>query len=236
MLPVVKNLVRPLTLLITVLHAVYMLAGCGADDDIEEEVLPVKIVSVDPPSGNTIAVDAIITATFDGVPSDVIVSSGVATVAGKTLTIAGPFTQGTFILTITWSDGTQAVMYTVPNTEPPKIIGGTIKDGETGITAYAIDRKGYIKIEFNKEVTGHVALQTEDGEDVGWLGRIEGTKAIVELVKGKDLIYCETTFIIVGKVSDAFGNSTDFKVTFTTAGWPEDRNCVHGIWVPEDDP
>ena len=43
MLPVVKNLVRPLTLLITVLHAVYMLAGCGADDDIEEEVLPVKL-------------------------------------------------------------------------------------------------------------------------------------------------------------------------------------------------
>ena len=120
MLPEVKNLFRPLTLLIVILHAVYMLAGCGADDDIEEKVLPVKIVSVDPPSGNTIAVDAIITATFDGVPSDVIVSSGVATVAGKTLTIAGPFTQGTFILTITWSDGTQAFMYTVPNTEASK--------------------------------------------------------------------------------------------------------------------
>ena len=236
MLPEVKNLFRPLTLFIAVLHAVYMLAGCGADDDIEEEVPPVKIVSVDPPSGSSIAGDAIITATFDGVLADVIVSHGVAPVTGKTLTISGPFTQGTFILTITWSDGTQPLIYTVLDTEAPKIIGGTIKDGETGITAYAIDRKGYIKIEFNKEVTGHVALQTEDGEDVGWLGRIEGTKAIVELVKGKDLIYCETTFIIVGKVSDAFGNSTDFKVTFTTAGWPEDRKCVHGIWVPEDDP
>ena len=77
-------------------------------------------------------------------------------------------------------------MYTVPNTEPPKIIGGTIKDGETSITARAIDNEAYIEIAFNKEVTGHVALQTEDGEDVGWLGRIEGTKPIVELVKGKD--------------------------------------------------
>ena len=44
MLPEVKNLFRPLTLFIAVLHAVYMLAGCGADDDIEEEVPPVKFV------------------------------------------------------------------------------------------------------------------------------------------------------------------------------------------------
>ena len=74
MLPEVKNLFRPLTLFIAVLHAVYMLAGCGADDDIEEEVPPVKFVSVDPPSGSSIAGDAIITATFDGVFADVIVS------------------------------------------------------------------------------------------------------------------------------------------------------------------
>ena len=236
MLPVVKNLVRPLTLLIAILHAVYMLAGCGADDDIEEEVLPVKIVSVDPPSGNTIAVDAIITATFDGVPSDVIVSSGVATVAGKTLTIAGPFTQGTFILTITWSDGTQPLIYTVPDTEAPQIISSTIKDRDTGLTTLALNKLEDIEIEFNEKVIGHVALQTEDGEDVGWLGWVEGTKAIVSVIGGKEIIDCETTFIIVGKVSDAAGNSTDFKVTFTTAGWPDDWTCVHGIWEPEDDP
>jgi hypothetical protein len=236
MLPEVKNLFRPLTLFIAVLHAVYMLAGCGADDDIEEEVPPVKIVSVDPPSGNTIAVDAIITATFDGVLADVIVSHGVAPVTGKTLTISGPFTQGTFTLIITWSDGTQPLIYTVLDTEAPKIICSSIKDGDTSLTTLALNKLEDIEIEFNEKVTGHVALQTEDGEDVGWWGRVEGTKATIVLIKGKEIIDCETTFIIVGKVSDAAGNSTDFKVTFTTAGWPDDWTCVHGIWVPEDDP
>ena len=236
MLPEVKNLFRPLTLFIAVLHAVYMLAGCGADDEIEEEVPPVKFVSVDPPSGSSIAGDAIITATFDGVLADVIVSHGVAAVTGKTLTISGPCTQVKFTLIITWSDGTQPLIYTVLDTEAPKIICSSIKDGDTSLSTSELNKLEDIEIEFNEKVTGHVALQTEDGEDVGWWGRVEGTKATIVLIKGKEIIDCETTFIIVGKVSDAAGNSTDFKVTFTTAGWPDDWTCVHGIWVPEDDP
>lgn len=60
------------------------------------------------------------------------------------------------------------------------------------------------------------ALQTEAGNDVGWLGKVEGNKATLELVKGKELDP-ETTYVIAGKVEDAAGNETDVKISFATA-------------------
>ena len=64
-------------------------------------------------------------------------------------------------------------------------------------------------------MTGHIALQTEGGDDVGWLAKVEGNKGILELVKGRELEN-ETTYVIAGKVSDTAGNSTDVSVTFVT--------------------
>ena len=66
-------------------------------------------------------------------------------------------------------------------------------------------------------MTGYIALETEDGEDVGWIGKVVGNKAILELVKGRELNN-ETTYVIVGKVADAAGNSTDVSITFVTRG------------------
>ena len=70
-------------------------------------------------------------------------------------------------------------------------------------------------IEFAEDMTGNIALQTEDGVDVGWIGKVVGNKAILELVKGREIV-SETTYVIAGKVSDAAGNSTDVSVTFVT--------------------
>ena len=33
-------------------------------------------------------------------------------------------------------------------------------------------------------MTGNIALQTEDGSDVGWIGKVEGDKTILKIVKG----------------------------------------------------
>ncbi|RKU38474.1 hypothetical protein C6496_06605 [Candidatus Poribacteria bacterium] len=66
-------------------------------------------------------------------------------------------------------------------------------------------------------MAGNITLQTEAGDDVGWLGKVGGNKGILELVKGRELDN-ETTYIIAGKVSDAAGNSTDIKITFVTKG------------------
>ena len=213
------KLFRTFALLLAGLLALSLMVGCGGDDGGDDtEAAPANFVSATPPGGE-IAANGSITVTFDNAPADVTVSAGTVTVAGKTATIAGPFTPGPLALTVTWADGTQALNYTVtaPDTDPPAVTGGTVKDGDKDVDPEAINTAAAIEIEFSEDVSGNVALQTEGGDDVGWLGKVEGNKATLELVKGKE-IGNETTYVIAGKVSDAAGNSTDVSVTFVTKG------------------
>ena len=107
---------RTLTIGITLLLTIYM-AGCDPNDEEAIEVPIAAFVSADPLPGD-IDADGTITVTFDSVPEDVKVEAGEAkigktSIAGKTLTIHGPFAPGLLSLTITWSDGTQTLNYTV---------------------------------------------------------------------------------------------------------------------------
>lgn len=212
------KLFRTFALLLAGLLALSMMVGCGESDSDEEEAAAAAFVSAAPPGGD-IAANGSITVTFDNAPADVTVSAGTVTVAGKTATIAGPFTPGALSLTITWADGTQALTYnvTAPDTDAPTVTGGTVSDGDKDVDPEAINTDATIEITFSEEVTGNIALQTEGGDDVGWLGSVKGTTGTLELVKGKE-IGNETTYVIAGKVSDAAGNSTDVSVTFVTKG------------------
>ena len=104
-----------------------------------------------------------------------------------------------------------------PDLTSPEITGGTVFDGEEDVDPEVINGAGTIKITFSEEVSGNIALQTEAGDDVGWIGKVESTKGILELVKGKE-IGNKTTYVIVGKVADAAGNETEVSITFTTKG------------------
>ena len=214
------KLFRTFALLLAGLFALSLMVGCGGgDDNGGEEAAPANFVSATPPGGE-IAANGSITVTFDNAPADVTVSAGTVTVAGKTATIAGPFTPGPLALNITWADGnpgTELYGHQPPDTDPPTVTGGTVKDGDKDVDPEAINTDGKIEIEFSEDVSGNVALQTEGGDDVGWLGKVEGNKATLEVVKGKE-IGNETTYVIAGKVSDAAGNSTDVSVTFVTKG------------------
>lgn len=91
-------------------------------------------------------------------------------------------------------------------------------DGDKEVKAESINSDGWIEILFSEEVTGNIALQTEDGTDVGWIGKVEGYTATLELVKGKELTN-ETIYIVVGKVSTADSiQQLDIKITFVTKG------------------
>ncbi|MYA58213.1 hypothetical protein F4X88_18165 [Candidatus Poribacteria bacterium] len=74
---------------------------------------PAAFVRANPAAQSQIDVDDTITLTFDNPPEDVTVSTGVATVADKTVEIAGPFDAGALALTVTWADGTQTLNYTI---------------------------------------------------------------------------------------------------------------------------
>ncbi len=99
--------------------------------------------------------------------------------------------------------------------EPPRVTGGTVKDGDGDVDPAVINADGKIEVVFSEEVSGNITLQTEFGDDVGWIGNVEGNKATLEVVARKE-IDNETTYVIKGEVFDAAGNSTDISITFVT--------------------
>ncbi len=94
------------------------MTGCNT-----EEAEPVAFTQVVPANHSTIQADTTIVATFDGTPTDVNVTGGKFSAAGAAVTITGPFTPGTLNLTVTWSDGTQPLTYTVeaPESDEPDV-------------------------------------------------------------------------------------------------------------------
>lgn len=187
----------------------------------EPDPLPpsAALVSAIPPFGSTIAEDAIITLTFDNIPADVTVNSGSAVVDGKTVVVVGPFLPGPLELIVTWANGIEMLRYIVvrPDVDPPVVTGATVKDGDKDVNPALLNNDG-IEITFSEDVTGIIALQTEDGDDVGWIGWVEGNKAALDAVKGRE-IGNEMTYVIKGKVADAAGNETEVNITFTTMGF-----------------
>ena len=110
----VFNLFRVLTILVTSMLIAYI-TSCGDDDveiEIQEDVVA-NFVSVIPPSGDTIASNTTLTLAFDNTPIDFKSSIGNVTVAGKTVSIKGPFKSDHLEITITWADGTIQLFYTV---------------------------------------------------------------------------------------------------------------------------
>ena len=198
--------------------AVFILAGCGGDDDSRKDVTPVvAFLSANPPSGATISPNAIITLTFDNPPTDVRIRNAVVIPSGKTATVIGPFKQGPLSLMVHWASDSTTITYLVSSCcpVPPEVSGGSVRDGDMAVDPDAINSAGKIEIQFTEEVTGYIVLQTGSGEDLGWLGKVEGSTGILELVKGRELRH-NTAYVIVGKVSDLKGNETAVRIVFIT--------------------
>ena len=106
-----------------VILMVLILAGCGGEDEILKDPVPVaKFVSAVPPGG-CVAPNGSITVTFDNPPRKVRVDMGTVKVVGKTAIISGPFPEGPLPITLTWADGTQALNYSNVGCHAPCVEG-----------------------------------------------------------------------------------------------------------------
>ena len=178
-----------------------------------------EFVRAIPANGSEIATNAVITLVFSSDPGDVVSSAGFVSGSGKTRRVSAPFPAGALTLNITWTngDGVISLTYTVkvPDNTAPEVTGATVKDGDKYVDPELLFRHD-IEITFSEDVSGSIALQTKEGDDVGWIDSIEGNKAALYPVKGKEL-RGETTYVIRGRVTDSAGNETEVSITFTTA-------------------
>lgn len=226
--------------LLKILLCVGPFIGCGTDIDEEPTAsAPAVLETIIPANGSTIAVNGSIALTFDKKPENFTIDlalesnfgSEVKEIRGlvlgashhsdKTVIISGPFPMPVTQIKASWGatppQQSTTLTYTVvfPTCCGLLVTGGSIKDGDKNVNPEAINSEGKIEITLSEDVTGNIALQTEAGEDVGWLGKVNGSMAVLELVKGRDLEH-ETTYIIVGNVFDTAGDELWIKITFVT--------------------
>ncbi len=125
-------------ILICLGFTVIFLSGMSSCDTEEELATFIQAV---PATGSTIQADEDIIVVFDMPPAGLSVEGGEFSLSDTSVTITGPFTSGTLNIMLTWTEGTQALTYTVEPIEKP-ITGLNIVDLVTGLqfpTAIALD-------------------------------------------------------------------------------------------------
>ena len=216
------KLFRTFALVLAALFALSLIVGCGGGDEDDAEVTEATLTA-EPASGATIAANATVTLTFSSDPGNVTVTGGTAAGSGTSRTVTG-FTAPSANLTVTWDNGpdgeqgSATLTYTVTarDTEAPTISSSTVENGQEDVDPGPLNTDG-IEITFSETVTGNVALQTEAGENVGWDPKVDGDKATLTPLAGKE-IGNETTYVVAGKVSDNAGNELEISIKFTTKG------------------
>ena len=100
------------------------------------------------------------------------------------------------------------------NVSPPKIMSGTVWDGEVDVDPAAINGGG-LRYDFNESVTGTIKLTDEAGADLNWVATVAGQTARLTAVAGQELVN-ETTYKIEIHVADGAGNPLRTTITFVT--------------------
>ncbi len=105
---------------------------------------------------------------------------------------------------------------------PPRIIEGTVKDGDGGVDVDKLHAYGFT-FRFSEDLTGYLEIRSESsGEDLCWIvewskdGFGESVKLSRRAQKGQRLLP-GMVYIIIFAVSDANGNPLEtYRITFTT--------------------
>ena len=176
---------------------------------------------VTPSPGGEIPPNTQFSLTFDWDVVAVAVNGTAATESGTHWTVSLILPEGDGqILDVSWrnrdgSSGSRGVgPYTVQDTTPPGITGGTVANGSVDVNPALINAGGF-RFDFSEDITGTVKLTDEAGADLNWFGTVWGQTATLTAVAGQEMVN-ETTYKIEIDIDDAAGNRTQATITFVT--------------------
>lgn len=191
---------------------------------VREDVGPPSAtdVQVSPVPGTTILPNPRFVLTFDQSIIAATVNRFPATGFGNSWRAFPTLVIGNVFLNIEWtnqdgSTGSKAIgPYAVkePDRTPPKIVNGTVANGEIKVNPGPINAGGF-RYDFDEPVTGNIRLLDGSGVALKWSTSVAGQTATLARATGQKLLPGSTYFIEID-VQDAANNQSEIRIVFVT--------------------
>ena len=183
---------------------------------------PATDVQVSPVSGSAISPDQWFVLTFNGDVVAATINGFSAIGSGLNWRASPALTSGSVFLNVEWTnrDGSTSSKaigpYAVrePDRTPPKIVSGTVANGEDKVNPGSINAGGF-RYDFDEPVTGIIKLVDNSGIDLNWIANVAGRTATLTAIAGQEL-RLESTYFIEIDVRDAAGNPSQIGIVFFT--------------------
>ena len=191
---------------------------------VKEDVGPPSAtdVQVSPVSGSTILLNQRFVLTFNESVVAAMVNGFPATGSGLNWRVFPTLTEGSVFLNVEWTNRDSSIdsklvgPYTVkePDRTPPRVVGGTVANGENNVNPGSINVSGF-RFDFDESVTGSIKLVDDSGIDLNWIASVSARTTTLTPVAGQELRLGATYFIEID-VRDAAGNVSQIKIVFFT--------------------
>lgn len=220
-----------------------LMVGCGGEDELVTKDKPAPIVPVvnlirsEPPKGSIINLSddlgtpVEIQLFFDRLPS--YISAGgkraqlqddhafweVTTQQFLDALKPNPAVKGGADLSVAWvnpdgSDGEDTLTFIVGfGGNPPEMASGTVADGAQDVDPDVLHAG--IRFDFDREVSGSITIQPEDGELLDWIVSFAGKTVTLTPIAGHELQY-GVVYVIHIEVVSIIEEKTEFTITFRT--------------------
>ena len=183
---------------------------------------PATDVHVFPVPGSAISPDQWFVLTFNGDVVAATINGFSAIGSGLNWRASPALTSGSVFLNVEWTnrDGSTSSKaigpYAVrePDRTPPKIVSGTVANGEDKVNPGSINAGGF-RYDFDEPVTGIIKLVDNSGIDLNWIANVAGQTATLTAIAGQEL-RLESTYFIEIDVRDAAGNPSQIGIVFFT--------------------
>ena len=183
---------------------------------------PATDVQVSPVSGSAISPDQWFVLTFNGDVVAATINGFSAIGSGLNWRASPALTSGSVFLNVEWTnrDGSTSSKaigpYAVrePDRTPPKIVSGTVANGEDKVNPGSINAGGF-RYDFDEPVTGIIKLVDNSGIDLNWIANVAGRTVTLTAIAGQEL-RLESTYFIEIDVRDAAGNPSQIGIVFFT--------------------